>query len=437
MILLLIGLNIVQAEPLSLKESLSLISTQNPEVQIARLKADQVNLDRLKVLTNILNVQASGSWLDFGEPLETHLIGDGSTEVDCASFESFGFGDLCDSFSEPLLVREARIFDGSIQVALPLSALYSIIEGYSAGQHLLEIKTIEVEQTRQRIEISAIEIYLQALDVQSQQRILKETLTRLGTNQRSIHAFVEQGLAHPVQGKELDYAIEQTQLGLRQLEQQFHLLCRQMELLLGVEGSFSPKPLPKNILAPKEESLGSNLGHRIAIHQHQAAQDGAQSAMGDLFPQVALIVASTATQGQGPFTPTSQNYFGLTIQGEFGWGNKWMTFKQRKMDVVMAQKGLHIQEKSIGIQQEQRRLGWLNASENILMAQKKVELEAIKRDLAQAQFDGHLITITDVLDAESKYADAQIALMRAEHRKIIAQAKYQQSINADTLYFQP
>ena len=70
-----------------------------------------------------MNVQASGSWLDFGEPLDSYIIGDGSEEVDCSSFDAFGFGDLCASFSEPLRVRDERIFDGSIQVAIPISAL--------------------------------------------------------------------------------------------------------------------------------------------------------------------------------------------------------------------------------------------------------------------------------------------------------------------------
>ena len=71
------------------------------------------------------------------------------------------------------------------------------------------------------------------------------------------------------------------------------------------------------------------------------------------------------------------------------------------------------------------------------MAESKVDIENIKRTQAQAQFDGHQITVSDLLDAESGFADAQIALLRTQHKSILAQAKYQQSINADTLYFQP
>lgn len=437
MIYLLIVSNIAFAEPISLQDSLSLVSSQNLEVQIARLQADQVNLERLKVLTNVLNVQASGSWLDFGEPLDTYIIGDGNTDVDCTSFESVGFGDLCNSFSEPLRVRDERIFDGSLQVALPISALYSIIEGHSANQHLYEIKTLEVEQTKQRIELSVVDIYLQTLDLRSQRQILEGTLTRLGKHQRSVQAFVDQGFAHPVQAKELNHAIQETTLGLRQLDQGYKLLCQQMGLLLGLSEPFSPIPLQDNIDVPKEEQLSSSLNHRIATHQYQAAQDGAQAAMGDLIPTVALMAAATSTQGQGPFTPTSQQYLGLSVQGNLGWGNKWMTFKQRQIDVTMAKQGLQLQQQALPIQQQQLKQLWQHTLEKISLAESKVDIENIKRTQAQAQFDGHQITVSDLLDAESGFADAQIALLRTQHKSILAQAKYQQSINADTLYFQP
>ena len=314
MLLFLFILNSILAQPLSLQESLALVRTQSPEVQIARLQADQANLERYKILTHALRIQASGSWLDFGEPLDSYIIGDGSSEVDCTSFEAFGFGDLCDSFSEPLRVRDDRIFDGSLQVALPISALYSIIKGHSASQHLYEIKKLEVEQTKQRIEISTIEIYMQTLDMKSQQEILEQTLSRLGTHQQSVQAFVEQGFANPIQLQELELAIEQTKLGIRRLHQGYNLLCQQMDLLLGLENSFSPLPLKNNIQSPKEEPIQSNLRHQISLHQQQAAQDAVQAAIGDLFPTIALIGATTAAQGQGPFTPPRQlsKYCGLS-----------------------------------------------------------------------------------------------------------------------------
>ena len=285
--------------------------------------------------------------------------------------------------------------------------------------------------------MSLIEIYMQTLDMKSQQEILEKTKARLSTNQKSVQAFVEQGFAHPIQLQELALAIQQTELGIRRVQQGYTLLCRQIELLLGLDDSFSPQPLQDDIQGPKEESLQSNLNHRISFHQHQAAQDGVQAAFGDLFPTVALIGATTVAQGQGPFTPTSQSYFGLNVQADFDWGKKWMALKQRKLEAEMAQKGLSLQQDALSLQQQQYKQNWINTIDTISLAKTKVEIEEQKRAQAQAQFDAHQMTISDLLDAESNFADAQIELLRAKRQSIISQAKYQQSINADTLYFQP
>ena len=304
-------------------------------------------------------------------------------------------------------------------------------------EDFVQNEKLEVEKTKQRLEISTIEIYMQTLDMKSQQEILEQTLSRLGTHQQSVQAFVEQGFAHPLQLQELELAMEQTKLGIRQLQQGYSLLCQQMELILGLDDSFSPLPLKDNIQSPKEEPIQSSLGHQISLHQQQAAQDGVQAAIGDLFPTIALIGATTAAQGQGPFTPTSQNYIGLNIQAEFGWGKKWMTLQQRKMDAQMAQKGLELQQKSLLLQQQQHKQDWLNKVDSIALAEKKLDIEKQKIEQAQAQFDAHQMTMSDLLDAESSFSSAQIELTRAKRNSIISQAKYQQSINADTLYFQP
>ena len=56
-----------------------------------------------------------------------------------------------------------------------------------------EVKALEIEQTRQRIELSVLEIYLQTLEMRSQREILNETLNRLSNHERSVNAFVAQG----------------------------------------------------------------------------------------------------------------------------------------------------------------------------------------------------------------------------------------------------
>ena len=71
----------------------------------------------------------------------------------------------------------------------------------------------------------------------------------------------------------------------------------------------------------------------------------------------------------------------------------------------------------------------------IEIAELKVEIEAIKQQQAQVQFRENHITVTDLLDIEADFTQANIDLIQTKHQSIIAQAKYQQSINSDTLRF--
>ena len=193
--------------------------------------------------------------------------------------------------------------------------------------------------------------------------------------------------------------------------------------------------MQSNILPPKQASLDANLTYKIASHRAQAAKDGLQAAYGDLIPSISVLGAQTNTQGQGALTPTSQRYLGVNVQGTFGLGQKWMTVKQRQIDLTMAESGLNIHSESVLLKQQELHDAWLNSQTQISLAASKVEIETIKRTQAQANFDAQQITMTDLLDAEGDFANSQIELLRAQHQNILAQARYQQSINADTLYF--
>ena len=102
----------------------------------------------------------------FGEPLEANLLGDGTGDMDCAPFEAFGFEDLCTSFSEPLLLREDKIFDGNVQIYYPISGLYSIYQGMKTQQSLLESKESDTQKQVLAIQKQVSDLYFQMLHLE-------------------------------------------------------------------------------------------------------------------------------------------------------------------------------------------------------------------------------------------------------------------------------
>lgn len=422
--MLYIFLAFAEAEPLSLSQTLELVQAQNPEVQLARLGTDKANLDRLKSLLMLApSVEAKSSWLDFGEPLEVNLLGDSTQDVDCSTFEAFGMGELCSSFSEPMLLREANIYDGSIQAVLPVSALYSIYQGYQANKNLYELKELETKQLEYQIQAQVIEIYLQALHLEKIKNFTIDTTRRLEHNQQKISAFVKQDLLHPIEEKRLQKALAEVSLATLQAEQGHALLLQQLQLLLGQK--IEPITLKKTPVIDADIDLTQVPQIRIAQHQQAAAQSGYLASIGQLLPSVALIGAMTSAQGQGTLTPTEQQYVGIAVQGNFNWGQKIISTRQAKLDLEMAKKGLALQEKGLALQAKSLKNKWVVAKEQETIAVYQVQISEEHHRQQQEKFDQQLITVSELIDAENELLKAKLDLSQAKTNVIIALAQYQ------------
>ena len=428
-------LSLAAAEPLSLPQTLELVSSQNPELQIARLGTDKANLERLRSLSMFApSIEAKSSWLDFGEPLEVNLLGDSAQDVDCATFDAFGMGDLCASFSEPMLLRDAKVYDGSVQVVLPLSSLYSIYQGYQANRYLYEIKELETQQLQAQIETQVIEIYLQALHLEKMKKFTANTTKRLEANQRKVASFVAQDLLHPLESQRLNKALVEISLAQMQAEQGLELLLKQLELLLG--RPVEPIPLEKVPVASADIDLSQAFQLQIAQEQQKAATSGYQASVGQLLPTVALMAAKTNAQGQGTLTPTEQQYVGIAVQGKFNWGQKLISTRQAKLDLEMATSGLSLQRKALELQEQALRMEWNVAKEQESIYQLQVQISEEHLRLQQEKFEQQMITVSELLDAENDLLKAKLEQSQSENNTIIKLSKYRYSFSSHPIQFE-
>ena len=412
------------SEELNLPDSLALVEQENVEVHIARLESEKAHMEKLLALSRLLPaVEGNSAWLNYGEPLEAHLIGDGSEDIDCAPFDAFGLSDLCASFSDPMLLREDKVFDGSIRILYSISALYSIPQGYRSAILMAEAADIQILQTKKRIQLSVIELYMEALHLQRVIQFAAETQRRLTHHKTNIQAFVDQGFVNPIEITRLEKAMLEAQIGQEEAESGYRLLCRQLELLVGVP--VTPLPLQHQLQMGDSISAQEHELIQIAQLQADAAAAMTKAAYGLLLPSVTLVGGQTLTSGQGPLTPTSQQYVGLSVNGTFSWGDKWVQVQKMKKDKQMAEKAVALQESALLVQQEAAREAWLIADKKLDVAQKQVELSTEIRRQAESTFQQQLLTTAELLDSESEYLRAQLALAAAESQLVIAQARYQ------------
>jgi outer membrane protein TolC len=424
----------VFATPLTLSESLALVEENNIELQISRLQTDKANLAKLSMLSRMLpTVEGKASWLDFGEPLEVNLMGEATQEMDCTSFEAFGFGDLCSSLSEPMLLREARIFDGTIQALYPLSALYSITQGYQASLVLSEISELQVEEKKVQIQMLVIEMYMEALHLQQIIEFAEATQKRMQFHKKTVSAFVEQELLHPIEIQRIENAILDIQIGTQEAQNGYALLCEHLELLIG--SPVEPIPLEQKLLPIDEPSNTDNHSIKISHLQAEAANHGTKAAYGQLLPNIVLMTAGTKAIGQGTLTPTSQQYVGLAVTGNFNWGDKWLQAQQSNKDAQMANKAVLLQQEALLLQQQSSYNAWQISTQRLELAKQKSEVAKESRRQADSFHKQHLITTTELLSAENEYLKSQLDIAAAQSTVIIMQARYQQTISQQPFQF--
>ncbi|MEC7986835.1 MAG: TolC family protein [Myxococcota bacterium] len=412
------------ARPLSLPETLDAIENNSIELQISQLKEEKARLETKKMLTKLLPVvQIQGSWLQFDEPLEVQLLGEQSGDVDCSAFEAFGLGDLCAGFSEPMLLREERIFDGTAQVLYPISSLFSIYKGYEISKTMGRLSLVETELTRKKVRLSVIELYMQALTLQQTVQFAKATKVRLEKHLANIDSFVSKGLLNSLDAERMRGAIEEAELAEQEAQDAYALICRQIALIIGRD--FTPIPFDFTVPAALPTMVVQNDILEKARLQEKIAGDAHAAAYGQLIPDVALIAATTRTQGQGTLTPTEQNYIGLSFTMNFGWGERWLQTRQSQRELLMAQQALQLQTEALALEQEAAKRG-------VLRAQKKEQIKIRKQEIAQeaqrqaeAKFAEQLITAVELLDSEADMLKAQLELAQAKANLVQSFAQFQ------------
>jgi outer membrane protein TolC len=416
------------AAELTLAESLELVEHGSLEVQMARLQSEQAKLESLAMLGLLApSIEGNASWLGFGEPLEVNLMGEAAADLDCATFEALGFGELCGSLSEPMLLREERIFDGSVQALYPITALYSIHQGYQATRKMSDIADLQISQTKKKVQLSVIELYMQALHLEQVEAFAKETESRLIHHRDNAQVFVDQGLLNAVEFQRLENAIVDAQIGASEARGGYSLLCQQLGLLVGV--SVKPVPMTQKLEPGGRMTLEEHDAIRIAELQAEAALAASRAAYGELLPNVVLMAAKTKTVGQGTLTPSQQQYVGIVMTGKFNWGQQWAHAQKTQREAEMASKAARFRKEALGVEQQSSYDAWQLAEMKLQAAENRAQTAAEIRRQAELTYGQQMLTTAEFLDAEAEYLQARLGISAAESNLVILQARYQQYID--------
>ena len=411
------------AEPITLQEAYSLAIENNAQIKIADWSSAKARLTEQQAWLSMLpQVKAEASWLYFDEPIEISLTGD--SDVDCTLFESFGFGDLCDSFSQPTVVREDEIYEGKLQLVQPLTPLYSIVNGARAQRALHQVAQAEADITRGDVMVSVTESYMELQTMAGAEALAAHTIKRLEAHAQRAQRFSEQGLLTELDVRQIELGVKDAQLAAQQAALGRRVAERKLEILLGKSG-FEPQAIALPTALPSFQTQSNTAQGAVFQGQIDAAKAGRHAAAGQMIPTVALIAGITQTEGQGAFAANEQRFVGVTVSGDFQWGQKALQVRQSHIDVQMAEAGSEIQLQQQALKQEAAIRQAEMAYSEWQTAEEKALLAADLRAKAESQFEQQLLSAAELMDSENEQLAAEMAVLSAKQKAVVALATAQ------------
>lgn len=417
----LIGLSCIHAYPLelSLKECKEMALLTDQDMKIAQNRVEQSGLDKGVAKTAYLP-KIDGMGAAFYLTPDPSMAG--MMDMQMRGVYLAGF-----SLTQPIYTG------GKIINANRLAKL---------GQ---EVSRRQLEATRMDVLAEAEKSYWMYVAVLSKIDMIKSYMTQLDTIYEYTNTAYQVGMTTELSLKRVETRRSELQYRLRQAESGADLcrlaLCR----IIGVEDTETIVPTER--LDDNPSAPGNFLGIDDRPELHMAQQNvtakkyDVKMTLADYLPTIGLQIGwnafgnlKTKSMVQGPdgnyypFTST-MNYKGFVGAVSvsvpiFHWGEGYKKVKKARIEVENAELALEKNRKLMELQAHQAYSNYSDGLELIESAEKAFSEARQNLEMMQSQYEHGLMTLTDLLEAQSQWHSAYSNLIEAKTQCRINRVEY-------------
>lgn len=432
-LLLIPAVATAQAPSVSLGEALRRAEVENSQLGAAEWAVAAAQARKWQAMSYYgptLTFDANHLWWD--EEIAVSLAGD--EPLDCTAIPA-PFDAICLGMGEPLVVREQQTESVTLMVVQPLTGLLPISQGHIATSHLAKAAELDQQASHSDVAVQVVEAYFGALTAERMEEVASTVVANLESHELRATAFYDAGLVQKNELLQIRVALANAKLGRRRAADGRDLARGLLAMLIGADfQTVVPEHIAEDtILAPStgpnEGAPGSERPDLAAMeHRVAAAEAGKRAQVMGLGPNVAAIAAWQRTDGMGSFSAPETTYVGLTASWQlWGWGRKYWSVREATATAKQAKVGLQAMKDAVPIEVKQ---SW----DSVAASWQAYEIGQVTEEQAQenhrivsARFDSQLASATDLLDAESLLAQAQMSRLTSRYDYLTAVARWQQA----------
>jgi len=335
-----------------------------------------------------------------------------------------------------------------LQLQQPIYAGGRIKAGNDLTKIGRQVSEQQQRKTRQEVIAEADQAYwgyisvLQKVEMlKSYQEYMKALADKVDISVEAEMASRNEQLRVEAKANEVDYNLQKAQTGAE--------LCR-LVLCNAIGADFDTQIIPADrdvpITAP--EDMDENIEQTPEMQMMQmgvkAKKKQVNLTRGDFLPTLAAVAGYTwygnikmkgETEYNGQMVPFTQEMKSNTPMLMLSlsvpiwkWGEGYKKVKKAKLDVENAQLDMARNQRLLTIQARQAILNVTNGYTQIETAQKGVDNATENLRVMQERYDADMSTLTDLLDAQSQWQQAQSNLIEAKTQYKLYQTEYLKAV---------
>lgn len=315
----------------------------------------------------------------------------------------------------------------------PVFAGGQIVNGNRLAKVGEEAARIRKEQSADQIQLQTEALYWQLVTLKAEKHTVETAMTLLDSMSRQVEAAVEAGIVTRNDLLKVDLKRNSYRADLVDLDNGIELMKRLLAQQMGLGSDAKadvdePVPTttpeyPSALHMQSSEALGLTADHRLLVKNVEAKELEKKMETGSHMPQVGV--------GAGWFYhdvfDQSHNFVGVMVTVSVpisGWWGGSHAIKRKSLELANARTELSDLSQKLEIEMADK---W----DNLTAAHRKMSIasEAIAQSkenlrLSQAYYDAGMNTITDLLDAQTLYRQAQDDYVAAYGAFKLSEAQY-------------
>lgn len=351
------------------------------------------------------------------------------------------FLPLVENMRNPLRVQDRLTWSVNLQVAQPLTPLYSLYGLWKANRAAEQAAAAMQDGTRETVRYRTSEAFFRILSAQRMTEVARTAVAQVEAHLKTARAFLDAGVVGRDDVLRAEAALERARDGQNQGEAGVMLARAALNVQMGLPpmeptqpvGDYTSDPPDPGLTLEQcvEKAIRNRAEVRATSKRAEMASAGKHAAIGTMLPTLAAVFRYSHLEGS-KFQREDSWFVGGTFTWTFWeWGANWYKVRSAGADVSKAQDGLRLAHDGVVLDVTKSWLDVRTARSSIQANAKAIVASEEALRVVTRKYEASTATSVEVLDAQSALTQAKAAHEVAVFNYWIARANLRRAVGVE------